>query len=146
MTRVPRSALPDGIFHVTARGAKRAAIFRTDADYAEFRATLLRVEQRFNWNVHAFCLMPNHYHLIVEATQQQLSQGMHRLNGRYARSFNERYEATGHVFERRFWSWAIESDEHLERALRYVGNNPVEAGLCERVIDWPWRQGPYDPD
>jgi REP element-mobilizing transposase RayT len=138
--------LPDGVFHVTARGAKRAAVFRSDADYAEFRASLLRVAERFGWVLHAFCLMPNHYHLIVEAAQQELSRGMHRLNGGYARGFNERYETSGHVFERRFWSWAIESDEHFERPLRYVGNNPVEAGLCTRVAEWPWRAGPYDPD
>jgi REP-associated tyrosine transposase len=146
MTRVARSALPDGVFHVTARGAKRAAIFRTDADYSEFRASLLRVAERFSWLLHAYCLMPNHYHLIVETTQPQLSQGMHRLNGRYAQSFNERYDNSGHVFERRFWSWAIETEEHFERALTYVSLNPVEAGLCSRVTDWPWRDGPYDPD
>jgi REP-associated tyrosine transposase len=143
---VPRNALPDGIFHVTARGAKRAAIFRTEADYGEFRASLLRVEQRFDWTLHAFCLMPNHYHLIVEATQQKLSKGMHRLNSGYAKGFNERYDVSGHVFERRFWSWSIESEEHLERALRYVSDNPVEAGLCRHAVEWPWRAGPYDPD
>ena len=107
---------------------------------------LLRIAKRSDWVLRAFCLMPNHYHLIVQTTQQRLSQGMHSLNGRYAQSFNERYDVTGHVFERRFWSWAIESDEHLEHALRYVSNNPVEAGLCARVVDWPWRDGPYDPD
>ena len=139
MTRVPRGALPGGVFHVTARGAKRAAIFRADSDYAEFRALLLRIAERFDWIMHAYCLMPNHYHLVVEATQPQLSQGMHRLNGRYAQGFNERYDNSGHVFERRFWSWAIETEEHLDRAIAYVYDNPVEAGLCSEGGDWPWR-------
>src|SRR5436190_2165975 len=104
MTRVPRGALPDGIFHVTGRGAKRAAIFRTDADYSEFRALLLRIAERFGWVVHAYCLMPNHYHLIVESTQPHLSQGMQRLNGRYAQSFNEHNGETSpsRPFNRRY--------------------------------------------
>jgi REP element-mobilizing transposase RayT len=90
--------------------------------------------------------MPNHYHLIVEATQDDLSLGMHRLNGRYAQRFNQRYDRVGHLFQNRFGSYVIGSDEHYERAMEYVRANPVAAGLCDRIADWPWAGGLCDPD
>jgi REP element-mobilizing transposase RayT len=146
MARVPRAHLPDGLFHITVRGVGRAAIFRGELDYADFRNHLLRVAGRYDWTLHSYCLMPNHYHLIVEASQKNLSKGMHRLNGRYAQGFNERYERVGHLFQNRFKSHVIESDEHFLRALNYVRANPVAAGLCEHITEWPWADGPYDPD
>lgn len=146
MGRVARTALPDGYFHVTARGVARATLFRDDHDYRYFKACLLRIAETFSWVLHAYCLLPNHYHLIVEATQSELSTGMQRLNGNYARHFNDRHGRTGHLFQGRFASYVIESDEHLERALEYVMANPVTAGLCEGVADWPWASGPYETD
>jgi REP-associated tyrosine transposase len=83
-------------------------------------------------------------HLIVETTQRDLSIGMQKLNGRYAQRFNQRYDRVGHVFQNRFSSYVIESEEHFERALAYVAANPIEAGLCERTEDWPWMSGPRD--
>lgn len=146
MPRVARSALPDGIFHVTARGNAREAIFRDGIDFAEFERQLFKVRDMFLWVLHAYCLMPNHYHLIVETSRQGLSTGMHRLNGHYAAWFNDRYERVGHVFQNRFKSYVVESEEHFERALLYVSANPVEAGLCNEVAEWPWRGGPSDAD
>jgi putative transposase len=139
MPRPARSELPDGVFHVTARGVARTAIFRDDFDYATFRAQLRRIASKCGWTIHAFCLMPNHYHLIVEARQDALSKGMHRLNGGYAQGFNARYERSGHLFQNRFSSYLIDSEEHYERALEYLRANPVEAGLCEDSDEWPWR-------
>jgi putative transposase len=139
MTRQPRSGLPDGFFHVTTRGVARATIFRDEYDYATFCAQLLRTAERYEWTLHAYCLMPNHYHLILEATQEHLSAGMHRLNGGYAQGYNARYERVGHLFQNRFKSFVIESEEHFERALAYVYANPVAAGLCREEGDWPWK-------
>jgi putative transposase len=136
--RRPRSWLEDGCFHVTARGVARSTIFRDDFDYRAFRAQLLRTAKKFDWKIHAYCLLPNHYHLIVEARQQDLSNGMHRLNGGYAQGFNARYDRSGHLFQNRFKSFVIETEEHFERALEYVHTNPVAAGLCASVADWPW--------
>ena len=144
--RVARSALPDGFFHVTARGNAREEIFRDGIDYADFERELLRVRDEFGWTLHAYCLLPNHYHLIVQARRADLSTGMHRLNARYAQWFNDRYERVGHVFENRFSSYVIETEEHFERALAYVSANPVAAGLCKHADDWPWRGGPADRD
>jgi putative transposase len=138
VARVPRKALGDGFFHITARGVARTTIFRDELDYATFRTQLLRIAERYNWTLHAYCLMPNHYHLIVRAKQEDLSNGMHRLNGGYAQGFNARYERVGHLFQNRFKSHAIESEEHFERALAYVHENPAAAGLCEDGTAWPW--------
>src|ERR671931_531591 len=120
MPRVAREALPDGIFHVTARGVARAPFFLDGIDYAEFERQLLELSDAYAWTLHAYCLLPNHYHLIVEATQDELSAGMHKLNGRYAQRFNRRYDRVGHVFQNRFSSYVIESEEHFARALAYV--------------------------
>jgi REP element-mobilizing transposase RayT len=139
MPRSPRSALPDGTFHVVVRGVARSAIFRDDDDYATFRAQLLRVAEKFAWIIHAYCLTPNHYHLIVETTQENLSRGMHRLNGGYAQGFNARYDRSGHVFQNRFTSYMIDNEEYFEHALAYLHANPVEAGLCDDGDAWPWK-------
>ena len=146
MARIARSALPDGVFHVFARGNAREVIFRDGIDYAEFERELLSARDLFAWTLHAYCLLPNHYHLVVETTRADLSNGMQRLNGRYAQAFNDRYERVGHVFQNRFKSYVIDGEDHFERVLAYVDNNPVEAGLCESADDWPWRAGPSDSD
>ena len=111
MPRLARAALPDGIFHVTGRGVARSSIFRDELDYAYFQMALLRVEETFAWKLHAFCLLPNHYHLIVEALRRDLTAGMQQLNGRYAQRFNKRYDRVGHLFQNRFSSYVIESEE-----------------------------------
>jgi putative transposase len=146
MPRVARNALPDGIFHVTGRGVARDAIFRDDIDYAQFVRQLLRARDEYRWTLHAYCLLPNHFHLIVEATRLDLSSGMHRLAGRYAQRFNERYDRVGHVFQNRFSSYVIESEEHFARALAYVHANPIEAGLCAQAEEWRWSSRPSDSD
>jgi putative transposase len=146
MPRVARSLLPDGTFHVTARGVARQAIFRDGIDFAEFERQLFVVREMYDWKLHAYCLLPNHYHLIVGATQRDLSEGMRKLNGRYAQRFNLRYDRVGHLFQNRFSSYVIESEEHFARALAYVRANPVQAGLCENVDDWLWSAGPSDLD
>lgn len=146
MPRLARRALPDGIFHVTGRGVARAEIFRDGIDYADFERRLFDVRDEFFWTLHAYCLLPNHYHLLVEAKQADLTAGMHKLNGRYAQRFNRRYDRVGHLFQDRFSSYIVESEEHFLCALAYVRANPVEAGLCHGLDEWPWSGGPSDPD
>jgi REP-associated tyrosine transposase len=145
MARLARNALPDGFFHVTARGVDRTRIFLDDGDYMCFEASLENVSGRFGWKVHAYCLLPNHYHLIVETRREDLSKGMQRLNGLYAQRFNRRHDRVGHLFQNRYASYLIENDEYFERAVAYVRANPVEAGLCTRSEDWPWA-GPLEED
>jgi REP element-mobilizing transposase RayT len=99
---------------------------------------LREVIRKFEWSVYAYCLMPNHYHLIVDTDREHLSAGMHRLNFLYAQRFNRRHDRVGHLFQSRFGAYVIESDEHLLAALHYVAENPVRAGLCPEAADWPW--------
>jgi REP-associated tyrosine transposase len=137
--RLPRNALPaEGVYHVTARGVGRSSIVRDDDDARLFLALLAKHVRQERWDCHAFCLMPNHYHAILDAYRDRLSHGLHRLNGVYAQTFNERYTRSGHLFGDRFAAFVIRGEEHLRNAIEYVLNNPVRAGLCEHPDDWPW--------
>ena len=104
------------------------------------------VIRKFEWNVYAYCLMPNHYHLIVDTKREWLSAGMHRLNFLYAQRFNRRHDRVGHLFQNRFAAYVIESDEHLLNSVSYVAQNPVRAGLCEVPAEWPWAASAFAPD
>ena len=141
MARQPRSELPDGYFHVTARAVAGGDLFRDDLDRTLFVELLTRAGIRFRWACHAYCLMTTHYHLLIESTRAAMSQGMHRLNGLYAQNFNARHERRGHVFEERFSAYVVEGETYVENACRYVLLNPVRAGLCKSPEDWPWSGG-----
>jgi REP-associated tyrosine transposase len=138
MPRAPRLQVAGGIFHVTARGNRRQSIYHDDYDRQVFLILRDRIVERFDWRILAYCLMTNHFHLVIETEHESLSTGMHQLNGGYARKFNDRHTVDGHLFEGRFRSTVIESDDQFEETLRYVALNPVRAGLCEHPSDWPW--------
>ena len=121
--------------HEALRGLRS---FATHTTTSHSRAQLREVIRKFAWNVYAYCLMPNHYHLVLSTERESLSKGMHRLNGLYAQRFNRRHGRVGHLFQNRFSAYVIESDAHLLSAILYVGDNPVRAGLAERPADWPW--------
>ena len=146
MARLPRHVFPDGIYHVVTRGVDGTPIYRTRADRREFLELLLGVARRNEWTCHALCLMTNHYHLVVEALREQLSAGLHRLNGVYAQAFNERYARRGHLFGDRFWCGLIEDEEELATVCAYVVNNPVRAGLVDTPHRWPWSASRYGVD
>jgi putative transposase len=144
MARLPRSVFPEyAVFHVTARGAGRIPIYLDDDDRGWFLTLLADSVRRFDWSCHAFCLMTNHYHLVIEAGREGMSLGLQRVNGVYAESFNGRYKRWGHLFGERFWCRPVD-EESLETTCRYVMANPVRAGLCERISDWRWSACRYD--
>ena len=138
MPRVPRSSLPDGVFHVTARGVDGAPIVADDLDRLFFVALVRGTVSAFEWACHAWCLMTNHFHLVVEAPQPRVSAGMKRINQLHAQRFNRRHDRRGHLFQGRFAAFVIADDDYLEAVCRYVLANPVRAGLTERVEDWRW--------
>jgi putative transposase len=135
--RRPREQAP-GIYHVTSRGNRGQEVFAADTDRLRFLALLESICAKASWTVHAHCLMPNHYHLVVEIGLPTLSSGLQRLNGVYAQTFNRRHRFVGHLFQGRFHSVRVETDPHLLELARYLPLNPVRARLCDEPADWPW--------
>jgi putative transposase len=134
--RINRSFLPDGSFHVTARGNRQQPIFCAATDAQRFINRLADV--RCLWDLKAYCLMPNHVHAVVTTTVSDLGRAMGRLTGMYAQWFNRRYGVSGHLFQDRYEAKPIADEKHLYEAIRYVLLNPVRAGLCAHPADWPW--------
>ena len=126
------------ISHVNSRGNNRQPIFIDDVDYSSFLRMLAEVVVSSGWKCHAYCLMPNHFHLLLEHPESALGVGMNRLKGRYSRRFNARHGRIGHLFERRYYAEPVRADEHFAAAARYIVLNPIRAGLCDAPGDWPW--------
>jgi REP-associated tyrosine transposase len=126
------------VHHVYARGNNKQDIFLCDRDREVYLATLADVVGRKRWACLAYCLMRNHVHLLVETREPNLGAGMGRLHTLYAQGFNKAYGRCGHVFQGRFGSVSMRSDEQLITTARYVALNPVEAGLCGAPEEWRW--------
>ena len=138
MARIARKRLPPGVWHVTTKGTGGTRIFADNEDRATFLRLLRIVERRFGLRIHAWCLMSTHLHLLIETSPRQISAGMHWLLGVYAQAFNRRHSRKGHLYEERFRAWVVRDEDHLSNAIRYVLDNPVRAGICARIEDWPW--------
>ncbi|HEY7795280.1 MAG TPA: transposase [Gaiellaceae bacterium] len=138
MARPLRIDIAGGIAHVTARGNNRAAIFATPEQRDRLLALLTRTVDRYSWICHAYVVMPNHYHLLVETPLPNLSLGMRQLNGRYGQWFNARHDRSGHVFGGRFKSVTVEKDGHLLEAARYIVLNPLRAARPSQFVAWRW--------
>ena len=138
MARPLRLEYSGALHHVTSRGNGQAAIYLGDEDRRDFLRLLGGVVEQARWRCHAYCLMDNHYHLLIETPEANLSKGMRQLNGPYTQRFNRRQGRVGHVFQGRFKSILVERDAHLLEVARYVVLNPVRAGMVRSVKDWPW--------
>ncbi len=138
MSRPLRIEFPGALYHVTSRGNVRATIFLDDLDRSEFLSILADIVERSNWICHAYCLMGNHYHLLVETPEGNLSAGMRQLNGIYTQKLNRRHGRVGHVFQGRFKSILVEKDSYLLELCRYIVLNPVRAGIVEHPQDYAW--------
>jgi putative transposase len=125
-------------WHLTARGNEQRDIYRDDIDRERFLLLLAQTIVRFGWNLFAWVLMSNHYHLVVQTPQPNLSRGMHWLNSRYAQWFNRRHDRRGHLFQGRFHGKLVEKESYLLTVARYVVLNPVRAGLVDNPADWRW--------
>ena len=139
MARLARRELPDGLHHVTSRAVRRLPLFVSERDALALLSLVDHVTGKTaRWKVLAYCLMPNHFHLVVEAEIAELSIAMHRVNGLYAQRFNREHGYRGHLFQGRFHATPILTEGHLPESVRYVLLNPVRAGLCERPEHWRW--------
>jgi REP element-mobilizing transposase RayT len=141
MARPLRIEFPGALYHITSRGDAREDIYRGDGDRQMFLALLAEVCERFNWRGHAYCLMSNHYHLLMETPDANLSQGMRQLNGVYTRRFNDSHGRCGHVFQGRYKAIIVQKETYLKELARYIVLNPVRARMVERPQDWPWSSG-----
>ena len=138
MARPLRVEFPGALHHVTSRGNERRAIFRSDVDRRMFLRLVGDAVARFRWSVTAYVLMTNHFHLVVQTPEPNLSRGMHWLMTSYAGWFNRRHKRSGHLFQGRFGSCLIERDTYFTEVLRYVVMNPVRAGMVARPEDYAW--------
>jgi putative transposase len=138
MARPLRLEFAGALYHVTARGDRREDIFIDEADRERFLAVLAEVESDFNWALHAYCLMDNHYHLLIETPDGNLSKGMRQLNGVYTQRFNRRHGRVGHVFQGRFKAILVQKESYLLELARYIVLNPVRARMVRDASRWRW--------
>jgi putative transposase len=138
MSRPLRLDHAGAIWHITCRGNEKREIFRDADDRRELLRVVDHVVDVCRWRIHAYVLMGNHYHLLLETPEANLSGGMRQLNGIYTQRFNRRHDRIGHLFQGRFTSILIEKDPHLLELIRYVVLNPVRAGLVAKPEGWHW--------
>jgi len=138
MARPLRLQFAGAVYHLTSRGNARHKIFFNDADRELFLKTLAHVVSRYRWICHAYCLMANHYHLLVETPKANLSIGMRQLNGIFTQSFNRRHKRVGHLFQARFKAILVEKESHLLELCRYIVLNPVRVKSATDLAAWKW--------
>lgn len=138
MARQLRLEFPGALYHLTARGNAQAAIFVDDSDRTRFLDLLRREVEQQGWLCYAYCLMGNHYHLLVETPEANLSKGMRRLNQVYTQTFNRRHGRVGHVLQGRYKSIIVDKDSYFLALCRYMVLNPVRANMVKAAKDWPW--------
>lgn len=143
MARPLRIEFPDAFYHVTSRGNERKTIFRNQRDRERFLTYLESAHHRYGAILHVYCLMDNHYHLLIETPRGNLSQILHHINGAYTTYFNIRHGRSGHLFQGRFRAILVEKDSYGEELSRYIHLNPVRAGLVKNPSEYRWSSYHY---
>ena len=138
MARPLRIEYPGAVYHVTTRGDGRKNIFLNDTDRNNFLQNFCSTIKNYNWLCHAYCLMDNHYHLLLETPDGNLSKGIRQLNGVYTQKFNFIHKTVGHLFQSRYKAFLIEKDPYLLEVARYIVLNPVRAGKVTHQNEWEW--------
>jgi REP element-mobilizing transposase RayT len=138
MPRRPREKGESGIYHVIMRGTNRQEIFHEDEDYQKFLEILGKYNQKSNLNILGWCLMSNHIHMLLKEGNEDLSNTMKRIGVSFAWYYNQKYKCTGHLFQDRFRSERVDTDEYLLCVIRYIHRNPVKAGIVKKCSDWKW--------
>jgi putative transposase len=138
MSRPLRIEFPDAVYHVTSRGDRREPIYRDDDDRRAQLDVIALAAERFDAQLLAYCLMGNHYHLVLRTRHANLSRLMRHVNGVYTQAFNHRHGLVGHLLQGRFKAILVDRDAYLLALCRYVERNPVAAGLVADPAAWPW--------
>lgn len=138
MARKNRKWFPGAIYHIMARGNYRQNIFKDDEDFKVFLVLMQDAKTKYGFKLHAYCLMTNHYHLLLETEQTEIWKIMKRINQIYAAYYNEKYRLTGHLFQGRYKSCLVENDSYFLQTSRYIHLNPVKAKMVPRAEAYPW--------
>ena len=138
MARQIRIEYAGALYHVTSRGDRQEDIYLDDEDRSNFLSLLAQVSKDYNWLIHAYCLMDNHYHLLVETPDGNLSKGMRQLNGVYTQITNRYHGKVGHVFQGRYKAVLVQKESYLLELARYIVLNPVRARMVREAKEWPW--------
>jgi REP element-mobilizing transposase RayT len=138
MSRPLRIEYPDAWYHIMNRGRRGEAIYSDAQDYEAFTALLKKTSETWNIRIAAYCLMPNHYHMLAQTPEANLSRSMRHLNGVYTQRYNRRHHCDGQLFRGRYKSILIDTDSYLLQAVRYIHRNPLCGGLTERIDDYEW--------
>jgi putative transposase len=138
MARPHRPLLPGATYHLTDRGNRGQIVFVDDRDRRAFLSLFRRISRELGWLVYGWCLLGNHYHLLVQTPEPNLHVGMQRLNGGYVQRFHRRHGTRNHLWQGRYHSELVLRDEHLLECFRYIAFNPVRAHLCATPTDWRW--------
>jgi REP-associated tyrosine transposase len=138
MARPLRLEYPGAVYHIAARGERRELIFEDDDDRLAFLSMLAKEVRQQGWILYAFCLLGDHYQMLLETPEPNLVRGMRRLNGVYTQAFNRRRGRSGHVLQGRYKAILVEKDGYLLELCRYVVATPVRAKLVRAVERWPW--------
>ncbi len=138
MDRPLRIEFPGALYHITSRGIAQRDIFLNDANRIRFLNLLSQAVSRYDWCCHVYCLMDNHYHLLIEASKVSLSEGMKYLNGSYTQSFNKMNQRFGYVFQVPYEAIQVETESHLLELTRHIVLNPVRAQMVSSAKEWPW--------
>jgi len=138
MSRPLRLEFSGALYHVTSRGNEKKAIYLEESDFELFLSLLAEVCLRFNWVIHSYCLMTNHYHLVIETPDGNLSRGMRHLNGVYTQRFNSKHRRVGHLYQGRYKAILVDKKSYLLELCRYVVLNPVRAKMVKEPNEWLW--------
>lgn len=143
MARPLRLQYPGAFYHITSRGNEGRAIFRTNRDREKFLSYLESAHERYGGIIHVYCLMENHYHLLLETPRGNLAQILHHINGAYTTYFNIKRRQSGHLFQGRYRGILVEKDSYGQELSRYIHLNPVRADLVETPAQYPWASYPF---
>ncbi|MBK5101234.1 MAG: transposase [Desulfobacteraceae bacterium] len=138
MGRPLRIEYPDAFYHITARGNERRNIFKSNKDRERFLGYLESASERYKAIIHTYCLMDNHYHILLQTPAGNLSQIMHHINGAYTNYFNVKRKRSGHLFQGRYKALLVDIDEYAQELSRYIHLNPVKAGMVEKPEQYKW--------
>ncbi|MFA6636736.1 MAG: transposase [Candidatus Omnitrophota bacterium] len=143
MSRPLRIEYPGAFYHITSRGNERKNIYDSDQDREKFLGIVSRAYERFKIRIHAYCLMSNHYHFLMETTRSNLSRCMQYINSTYTNYFNRKKKRCGHLFQHRYLGLLIEENSYLTHLSRYIHLNPVRAGLVKTPEEYAWSSYRY---